>query len=152
VLLFRQTLRPLWRLKIGTRWGEVASVDLQAKPTWLIEDLPVADQPDVFGELRPFSVSEVVDEREHELAGAWIFDEPKLRASLREVDGAAMVIEDHGVPDEHRDLEDLGELFWWRSAGLQEERLDEREESGGYLQLLHGVMVATFSVEVEVGR
>jgi hypothetical protein len=145
-------LRPLWRLKIGTGWGEVASVDLQANPTRLIEDLPVADQPDVFGELRPFPVSEVVNEREHELAGPWIFDEPKPRASLREVDGAAMVIEDHCVPDEHRDLEDLGELFWWRSVGLQEERLHEREESGGHLQLLHGVMVATFSVEVEVGR
>jgi hypothetical protein len=60
----------------------MASLDLQAKPSGLIEDLPVADQPDVFGEPGPFSVSEVVDEREHELAEAVIFDEPKLRASL----------------------------------------------------------------------
>lgn len=130
----------------------MASFDLQAKPTVLIEDLPVADEPDVFGELRPFSVREVVDEREHEVAGAWVFDEPKLRASLREVDGAAMVIEDHGIPDEDRELEDLGELFWGRSVGLEEERLQKREESGGHLRLIHGVMVATLSVEVEVGR
>ena len=115
-----------------------------------IEDLTVADEPKVAGELSALSVREIVDKSEHEFATTWIGEQSKLRSRLPEVARAAMIIEDHGVPDEHRDLEDLAELLGRRPRGHHEERLHEREESGGDLGLLHREIVATFSVQVEI--
>jgi hypothetical protein len=127
----------------------MASIDPQSGlGPRLIEYLPVADQPNVFGKLSPLSVCEIIDESEHELASARIVDESELRSSLREVRGATMVIEDNGVPDEHGDLEDLGELLWWGSVGLEEEGFDEREDGGGELGL-HRAIVVALPVEVD---
>jgi len=96
----------------------------------------------MFGELTSLSIDEIIDESEHELATAWIIEEPKLRTSLREVVGTAVIIENHGVPNEHCDPENLFEFFWWWSGGYEEQRFHEGQEGGRDLGLLHGAMVA----------
>lgn len=95
------------------------------------------------------SISEIIHEREHELSAARIIDELKLCASLGEIIGAVMVIENYSIPDQQGGPEDLLELFRGWTCRAEEQRFNESEDRRGDLLLVHSAMLAALRVDVE---